>query len=140
MAAPRHFARFHFSTAEKASQEEVKFTYKNKTHYHILQVDPKASDKQLKIAYLKLAKLYHPDVYSGVNKDHFKRVTEAYNVLKNPAKRQEYDNQQKIRRHSASKASAEEEFGPQKGKKVREEQDPEFERAFQKMNTSRLFD
>jgi len=40
---------------------------------------------------LKLAKKYHPDVYKGENKDHFKRINEAYNTLKNPLKRKDYD-------------------------------------------------
>jgi curved DNA-binding protein CbpA len=35
--------------------------------YDILGVTPDADAKKLKIAYLKAAKRYHPDVYSGVN-------------------------------------------------------------------------
>ena len=66
-------------------------------YYDLLGVASSASDKELKIAYLKLAKKYHPDVYKGVNQDHFKRVNEAYTILKNPLKRADYDNRQKIR-------------------------------------------
>ena len=54
------------------------------THYDLLDVKHSASDKELKVAYLRLAKKYHPDIYNGVNKDHFKRVNEAFSVLKNP--------------------------------------------------------
>jgi curved DNA-binding protein CbpA len=67
----------------------------------LLGVDHGASDKELKVAYLKLAKQYHPDVYKGVNKDHFKKVAEAYTTLKNPKKRADYDSQQKIRNQRA---------------------------------------
>ena len=49
------------------------------------------------MSYFKLAKMFHPDVYNGINQDHFKKVSEAYNTLKNPIKRQEYDRRQKIR-------------------------------------------
>ena len=66
-------------------------------YYDLLGVASSASDKELKIAYLKLAKKYHPDVYKGVNQDHFKKVNEAYTILKNPHKRADYDNRQKIR-------------------------------------------
>lgn len=45
----------------------------------------------MKKAYLKKAKKYHPDVYNGKNKDHFKKVSEAFQTLKNPDKRAKYD-------------------------------------------------
>lgn len=65
-------------------------------YYEILETIPTATEKQLKIAYLKCARKYHPDVYKGVNQQHFQKCTEIYNILKNPAKRQEYDRKQKI--------------------------------------------
>ena len=46
---------------------EKKFNYKKMTYYDLLNVSHSASDKELKIAYLKMAKKYHPDVYEGVN-------------------------------------------------------------------------
>ena len=36
-------------------------------HYHLLEVSQHASDKEIKISFLKLAKKYHPDVYKGIN-------------------------------------------------------------------------
>ena len=61
-------------------------------YYQILEVLPSATEVELKKAYLKLAKKYHPDVYrEGPNKDHFKKVLEAYSILKNPVKRSDYD-------------------------------------------------
>jgi len=66
-------------------------------YYDLLGVAHSASDKELKIAYLRMAKRYHPDVYKGINKDHFKKVNEAYSVLKNAQKRAAYDNRSKIR-------------------------------------------
>jgi curved DNA-binding protein len=56
-----------------------------------------ATDKELKILYLKAAKQYHPDVYKGINVDHFKRVAEAYATLKNPIKRKDYERLMKIK-------------------------------------------
>ena len=57
---------------------------------------PSASEKQLKIAYLKAAKQYHPDIYRGINQTHFQKVNEAYNTLKYSHKRKDYDRKLKI--------------------------------------------
>jgi curved DNA-binding protein CbpA len=40
---------------------------------------------------LRLAKIYHPDVYKGEDKNRFKKIMEAYSILKNPEKRRDYD-------------------------------------------------
>ena len=126
--------------ADEASAEtERKFNYKTETYYSLLGVQTNASDKELKVAYLKAAKKYHPDVYHGVNKDHFKKINEAFTVLKNPQKRSEYDNRQRIRTQRSGSDSGEFGKGSQKAEKVRDYQDPEFEEAFKKLNTQRLF-
>ena len=85
-------------------------------YYTLLGVSPNASDKELKVAYRKAAKKYHPDIYKGINKDHFKKINEAFSVLKNPAKRSEYDNRQKIRTQRSSDPTQK-----QRAKKVRDE-------------------
>ena len=72
-------------------------------HYQLLEVVPSVPDTDLKKAFLKLAKKYHPDVYKGFNKDHFKRVLEAYNVLKNPLKRADYDKHSRIKSMKGNK-------------------------------------
>jgi len=61
------------------------------TFYQLLEVWPSASDKDIKKNFLKLAKQYHPDVYKGPHREHFKRILEAYQTLKNRKKRLEYD-------------------------------------------------
>lgn len=62
-------------------------------YYEVLGVDKKASDSELKRAYRKLAMKYHPDRNKG-DKDaevKFKEASEAYDVLRDPQKRQRYD-------------------------------------------------
>ncbi len=64
-----------------------------KDYYAVLGVKKDATEKEIKQAYRKLARRYHPDVNPG-NKEaeeKFKEISEAYEVLSDPGKRQKYD-------------------------------------------------
>ena len=64
-----------------------------KDYYKILGVDRSASQKDIKSAYRKLTKKYHPDLNHG-DKDaelKYRDVNEAYEVLGDPDKRSKYD-------------------------------------------------
>lgn len=65
------------------------------SHYKTLEVSDKASQEEIKKAYRKLAKKYHPDKNAN-NSDaeaRFKEVSIAYSVLSSPKRRAEYDAQ-----------------------------------------------
>jgi curved DNA-binding protein len=61
-------------------------------YYSILGVPRTASEADLKKAYKKASMQHHPD--RGGNAEKFKEVSEAYTTLKDPQKRQQYDNPQ----------------------------------------------
>ena len=65
---------------------------KYQDYYQILGVSRDADESDIKKAYRKLARRYHPDVNKGADaEEKFKQVNEAYEVLKDSDKRQAYD-------------------------------------------------
>ena len=66
---------------------------RSKNLYDALGVSKKASQDEIKKAYRKLARQYHPDTNPGDTKseERFKQVSEAYDVLSDHEKRETYD-------------------------------------------------
>ena len=66
---------------------------KNKDYYEILGISKDADQEEIKLAYRKLAKKYHPDLnHKDKNaKEKFIKLKEAYDTLIDPVKRRIYD-------------------------------------------------
>ena len=61
-------------------------------YYEVLGLSKGASDDEIKRAYRKMAKKYHPDVNKDPGaEESFKEVNEAYEVLSDPQKKATYD-------------------------------------------------
>lgn len=65
-------------------------------YYETLGINRDASEEEIKKAYRKLARQYHPDLQSGdhqkkIAEEKFKEINEAYEVLRDPEKRRRYD-------------------------------------------------
>src|SRR5262245_61467916 len=81
--------------------------------YIILNVERKASLHDIQRAFRKLARQFHPDINPGDHsaEERFKRITEAYEVLSDPSKREFYDangfyTDGVLDQHQAARASA----------------------------------
>jgi len=66
---------------------------KKRDYYEILGVSRNASQEEIKRAYRRLAREYHPDLHPGDKEaeERFKEISEAYEVLSDPQKRAVYD-------------------------------------------------
>ena len=61
-------------------------------HYKVLEIRPEASQTEIKAAYKRLAKMYHPDINKS-DRAHalFQYISESYQILSDPARRAAYD-------------------------------------------------
>lgn len=85
----------------------------DKDYYKIMGVNKDATEKDIKLAYRKLARKYHPDLNKEPNaEERFKEMGEAYEVLKDPAKRAEYD---QFRTHQEYTQRSQQSAGPSGG-------------------------
>jgi molecular chaperone DnaJ len=72
-------------------------------HYEILDIDPAASQAEIKQAYRRLAKQFHPDSNREIaDNDRITRINAAYEILGDPQRRQSYDRELSFSRRTRS--------------------------------------
>ncbi|KAI3440249.1 uncharacterized protein J3R85_003873 [Psidium guajava] len=102
-----HPKKFNVVAAAAAATVEALPTVKGSsaTPYQVLRVEPSASQAEIKAAYRRLAKLYHPDSASTYGDEgDFVEIHNAYAMLSDPAARARYD--LSIRAHCSSRYSS----------------------------------
>ncbi|KFK42180.1 hypothetical protein AALP_AA2G221800 [Arabis alpina] len=83
-----------------------------KSPYDTLELDRDAEEEQIKVAYRRLAKFYHPDVYDGKGsleegetaESRFIKIQAAYELLMDSEKKREYDMDNRVNPMKASQA------------------------------------
>ena len=60
-------------------------------HYEVLEISRYANQREIKSAFRRLARRYHPDRNSAVSEDIMKNINIAFEILSDPGKRQQYD-------------------------------------------------
>ena len=92
LPARRHRAAARLASSSPAEEARRRWLQRP-DYYKILGVGKNASDAEIKKAYRKLARQYHPDRNAGDKQaeERFKEISQAYDVLSDPDKRKAYD-------------------------------------------------
>ncbi len=62
-----------------------------RSHYLTLGVAPNETTREIRVAFLQLVKRYHPDRLGPERSHYFQKILEAYHVLADPVRRDQYD-------------------------------------------------
>lgn len=88
----RHFGRHGFGALSFPQRLFYNDAMAQQTHYQILEVHEAATQAEIKRAYRRLAKQFHPDSQTDTaSHDHIARINNAYEVIGDPARRVLYD-------------------------------------------------
>lgn len=103
-------------------------------YYSMLNVKRTATEKEIRINYFNLAKKFHPDKFKGPV-EIFKKISDAYNTLKDPHKREEYNRIMRFKLKKKFREHSEE----TKTKENKMQDYSKYEEEFKKLNIEKLF-
>ncbi|KAH8243660.1 hypothetical protein KR032_009164 [Drosophila birchii] len=84
-------------------QSHPSMTHRDENYYQVLKVPVSSSDQEIKSAFIKLSKKYHPDANTQTgNSEVFIKICEAYHTLHRQNSRQRYDSSLRIQRRTTS--------------------------------------
>lgn len=108
-------------------RKEGKRVEQEKNWYRILEISERATEQEIKAAYRKLAKKYHPDTHLNDKSyvDKFNDISAAYQILGDADKKKEYDRNRGQQKHQESM---------EHGQEVKPEQNTAFDFNFNNMN------
>jgi curved DNA-binding protein CbpA len=105
-------------------------------YYVILGIPMNADDESIRHAFRVLARRYHPDAGAGSSVEKFHQISEAYETLRDPARRAVYDNSLRAKRPATNRSSPE----PLRPEPTRAEPIPTNEFVFRRVMIEQLFD
>lgn len=80
-------------------------------YYKMMGIEITATAEEIKIAWRRLAKKYHPDVNkSKYSKEKFQRINEAYRILSNPLQRKTYDSNLNRQQSKGRRSNTQEQY------------------------------
>jgi curved DNA-binding protein CbpA len=106
----------------------------SKDYYKVLGVSKHASQQEIKIAYYKLAKEFHPDLNQGKTVERFKEINNAYDTLSDNNKRTQYDSMRSTNSFTGFKNySNNNQYNQQRGNAYQQDPFKDFEQFYNRM-------
>lgn len=122
---------------ESLNSNNIEKNFLKLDYYTILNIKPNFSESELRRNYVNLAKHFHPDRFKG-SPEIFKKLSEAYQTLKDTNKRDEYNKKLKIKIHKSYKKHRED-SAEHSTESEELRNSSKFESDFKKLNIDKLF-
>lgn len=121
-----------------AHSQQIEKEFLKLDYYSMLNVKHNFHESELRKSYVQLAKHFHPDRFKG-SPEIFKKLTEAYQTLKDDNKREEYNRKLKIKIHKNYKKAKNDAGFRNEANQEELRNASKYEEDFKKLNIDKLF-